>query len=52
MYHHFDNINLIGYRMGGGKSDNIIITDIYSNTVINKLVAINGNGPTYSWEIV
>lgn len=45
MYHSFDNITLIGSGMGGGIRDNIIITDVYEDSIHHNLVAINGNDP-------
>lgn len=45
MYDQFDNITLIGSGMGSGSKDNIIITDVYADTVIHNLVAINGSDP-------
>jgi len=45
MYDKFDNITLIGSGMGGGIRDNIIITDVYEDSVRFKLVAINGEDP-------
>jgi hypothetical protein len=42
MYDHFNNITLIGSGMGGEVSDNIIITDVYQDSVYHNLVAING----------
>lgn len=45
MYHHFNNITLIGSGMGNGSNDNIIITDVYQDSVHYNLVAINGDNP-------
>ena len=42
MYHHFDNVTLIGSGMGGGVRDNIIITNVFEDSVYYDLVAING----------
>lgn len=51
MYHHFDNITLIGSGMGGGVRDNIIITNVYNDSVYYDLVAINGSDPNALGEI-
>ena len=51
MYHSFDNITLIGSGMGGGIRDNIIITDVYENSVHYNLVAINGDDPNSLGEL-
>ena len=45
MYHHFNNITLIGSGMGGGIRDNIVVTDVYNDSVHYNLVAINGSDP-------
>ena len=42
MYDQFNNITLIGSGMGNGKNDNIIITNVYQDTVVHNLIAING----------
>ena len=51
MYDHFDNIRLIGSGMGGGVRDNIIITDVYNDSVYYHLVAINGDDQNALGEI-
>lgn len=51
MYHSFDNITLIGSGMGGGIRDNIIITEVYEDSVYYNLVAINGNNPKALGEL-
>ncbi len=51
MYDSFDNITLIGSGMGGGIRDNIIITEVYPDSVYYRLVAINGNNPDAMGEI-
>ena len=51
MYDHFNNITLIGSGMGGGARDNIIITDVYGDSVYYNLVAINGSDPKALGEI-
>ncbi len=51
MYHSFDNITLIGSGMGGGVRDNIIITDVYEDSVHYNLVALNGNDPNSLGEL-
>ncbi len=51
MYHHFDNITLIGSGMGNGNNDNIIITDVYQDSLYHHLVAINGDDPNALGEL-
>lgn len=51
MYHHYNNITLIGSGMGGGIRDNIIITDVYSDSIHYNLVALNGTDPNALGEI-
>ncbi len=46
MYSQTENITLIGSGMGGGFKDNIIITDVYRDSVYHKLIAINGPDST------
>ena len=45
MLHKFDNISLIASGMGGGISDNIIITDVYKDYVEHNLIALNSSNP-------
>ena len=52
MYHKFDNITLIASGMGGGFRDNIIVTEVYEDSVYYNLVAINGNDPKALGELV
>ncbi len=43
MYHEFGNIKFIGSGMGGGKKDNVVITNIYNDGSISfELIALNG----------
>lgn len=51
MYHSFDNITLIGSGMGGGLEDNIIITEIYEDSIYYNLIAINGENPNALGEL-
>jgi len=51
MYHSFDNITLIASGMGGGIQDNIIVTEVYEDSVYYNLVAINGNDPKVLGEL-
>lgn len=51
MYDSFENITLIGSGMGGGIRDNIIITNVYDDSVYYDLVAINGTDPNALGEI-
>jgi len=51
MYHSFDNITFIGSGMGGGIRDNLIITEVYEDSVYYNLVAINGNNPKALGEL-
>ncbi len=51
MYDHFDNITLIGSGMGGGVRDNIIVTNVYKDSVYYNLVAINGTDQKALGEI-
>lgn len=51
MYHKFDNITLIASGMGGGIEDNIIITNVYNDSVYYDLVAINGDDPNSLGEL-
>lgn len=41
MYYTYDNITMIGTGMGGGINDNIIIADVYNDTIVYDLYAIN-----------
>lgn len=43
MYHQFENITLIASGMGSGVRDNLIITDVYPDSVHYNLVALNGD---------
>ncbi len=45
MYHRYENITLIASGMGGGEKDNLIITDVYPDTLIYHLIALNGDDP-------
>lgn len=51
MFHAYDNITLIASGMGGGVEDNIIITEVYEDSVYFNLVALNGNDPKALGEI-
>jgi len=51
MYDHYDNITLIASGMGGGVNDNIIITNVYEDSVYYDLVAINGDNPNALGEL-
>jgi len=51
MYDSYDNITLIASGMGGGVRDNIIITDVYPDSVHYNLVAINGDDPNALGEL-
>ena len=51
MYHSFDNITLIASGMGGGIRDNIIITEVFEDSVYYNLVAINGDDPKAFGEL-
>ncbi len=51
MYDSFDNITLIGSGMGGGVRDNIIITNVYPNSVDYDLIAISGDDPNALGEL-
>lgn len=51
MFDNFNNITLIGSGMGGGVRDNIIITDVYEDSVHYNLIALNGNNPNALGEI-
>jgi hypothetical protein len=51
MYHSFDNITLIASGMGGGVRDNIIVTEVYEDSVYYNLVAINGDNPMALGEL-
>ena len=51
MFHAYDNITLIGSGMGGGVQDNIIITEVYGDSVYYNLVALNGDDPKAMGEI-
>lgn len=43
MYHQYENITLIASGMGGGVEDNMIVTDVTSDTIIYHLIALNGD---------
>ena len=43
MYHAYDNITLIASGMGGGLQDNFIITDVFPDTLVYHLIALNGD---------
>lgn len=45
MYHSFDNITLIASGLGTYDRDNIIVTEVYEDSVYYNLVAINSNDP-------
>jgi hypothetical protein len=45
MFAQFENITLIASGMGSGNKDNIIITDVFENSIQYNLVAINGDNP-------
>ncbi len=51
MYYNYDNITLIGTGMGGGIKDNFIISDVYNDTIIFKLYALNYDDPTALGEL-
>lgn len=51
MYDRIANITLIGSGMGGGVRDNIIITDVFKDSVRYNLVAINGSDPDKLGEL-
>lgn len=51
MFHSFENITLIASGMGGGIRDNIIITEVYEDSVYYNLVAINGANPKALGEL-
>ncbi len=51
MYHHYENITLVASGMGGGEKDNFIITDVFPDTLIYHLVAINGDDPNALGEL-
>lgn len=51
MYDHFENITLIGSGMGGGIRDNIIITNVYNNSIYYDLIAINDTNQNALGEI-
>ncbi len=51
MYDHFGNVTLIGSGMGGGVRDNIMVTEVYHDSVYYNLVAINGDDPKALGEI-
>ena len=51
MFHAYNNITLIGSGMGGGVQDNIIITEVYGDSVYYNLVALNGDDPKALGEI-
>ncbi len=51
MYHSFANITLIASGMGGGIRDNIIITEVYEDSVYYNLLAINGDNPKALGEL-
>lgn len=41
MFHQFDNITLIGSGLGSYIYDNIVVTEVYEDNVVFKLIAIN-----------
>lgn len=43
MYDKFENITLIGSGMGGEEKDNIIITNVFEDSIYFDLVALNGD---------
>lgn len=45
MYDTDENITLLASGMGGGLEDNIIITDVYKDSVHHNVIALNGNDP-------
>lgn len=51
MYDKFDNITLIASGMGGRLRDNIIITEVYNDSIHHNLVAINETDPNALGEI-
>jgi len=51
MYDSFENITIIGSGMGGGVRDNVIITNVYDDSVYYDLVAINGSDPNALGEL-
>lgn len=51
MYHHFNNITLIGSGMGHGLEDNIVVTEVYEDSIYYNLIALNGNDPKALGEL-
>jgi len=51
MYYNYDNITMIGTGMGGGQNDNFIITDVYNDTIIYNLYALNYDDPKELGEL-
>lgn len=51
MYYSYDNITMLGTGMGGGVNDNFIITDVYNDTLIFNLFAVNYDDPTELGEL-
>lgn len=51
MYHTDDNITLIASGMGGGIRDNIIITEVFEETIHHRLIALNGDDPQALGEL-
>ncbi|NOR88169.1 MAG: T9SS type A sorting domain-containing protein [Bacteroidales bacterium] len=45
MHDQLENITLIASGMGSGNKDNIIITDVYQDSVQYNLIALNGSNP-------
>jgi len=51
MYHQFNNITLIGSGMGKGVEDNIVITEVYADSIYYNLIAINSGDPKSLGEL-
>lgn len=47
MYSKSNNITLIASGMGGGIEDNLIITEVYADSVNHKLISLNNTDSTY-----
>ena len=43
MHYEYENVTLTGSGMGGGEEDNFIIVDVYEDSLLYHLIALNGD---------
>ena len=51
MYDQFNNITLIGSGMGKGYEDNIVITEVYTDSIYYNLIELNSGDPKSLGEL-